>query len=295
MVGTIRIAACLLALLAAAPVPAGEAAADKPQRIVSLYLCADLLLLQLVERERILSLSHLVRNRSTSMFSDDVDDMPVNYGTAEEAVALDPDLVLAGPFAFRSRIDLIERMGIRVESVRHDDTLDGIRAETMRVARILGEEERGRALVERMDMTLAEARRVPGPSAEAAVYISGVAIGRGTLFAQMMEEAGLANLADRLGMDGYGYLAMERLVHSRPDMLVVGSTASDEPSLAARRLEHPALRDAFAGERTVVVPERLWTCPNPVVAEAVALLARSRRALIESSAAPGPAPAPARP
>lgn len=284
---TMRIAAMLLlpVLLAWAASPAAPARAEaggaKPQRIVSLYLCADLYLLQLVERERIVSLSHLVRDRSSSIYAGDVGDIPVNYGTAEEAMALDPDLVMAGPFAFRSRTDLLERLGVPVVSVKHPETLEDIRDETLRIAGILGEPERGRALVEEMDETVARIRTGGGFEVEAAVYISGVAIGRGTLFDRMLDTAGIANLADRLGMDGYGYLSMEQLVHARPDMLVIGSTASDQPSLAARRLRHPALRKSFPGERYVVVPERLWTCPNPVVAEAVALLAQARRNLAD--------------
>jgi len=278
-----RMAILALALLAAVtPARAGEGA-DKPQRIVSLYLCADLYLMQLVDRERILSVSHLSRDGAVSMYAGELEGIPVNYGTAEEALALGPDLVMAGPFAFRSRADLLERLGVEVVSLRHAETLEGIREETLRIAEILGEPERGRALVAEMDRTLADVRAHGGPEAEAAVYISGVAIGDGTLFDRMLDSAGIANLADRLGMDGYTYLSMEQLVHARPDMLVIGSTASDRPSLAARRLQHPALRESFPGARHVVVPERYWTCPNPVVAEAIALLAEARRKLADGS------------
>ncbi len=282
-----RMAVLALAFLAAAlPAQAGDGA-GKPQRIVSLYLCADLYLMQLVERERILSLSHLSRDGAVSMHAGEIEDIPVNYGTAEEALALEPDLVMAGPFAFRSRTDLLERLGAEVVSLGHAETLEDIREETLRIAAILGEPERGRALVARMDRTLDRVRARGGPAAEAAVYISGVAIGRGTLFDRMLASAGLTNLADRLGMDGYSYLSMEALVHARPDMLVIGSTASDRPSLAARRLEHPALRASFPGARYVVVPERYWTCPNPVVAEAIALLAEARRSLPDGPGADG--------
>jgi iron complex transport system substrate-binding protein len=278
---TMRFGLLALALLAAAPVAAAEPAA-KPQRIVSLYLCADQLLLQLVGRERILSLDHLVADGDSSYMAAEAKGIPVNYGTAEEAIALKPDLVVTGPWAQRSRTDLLRRFGVPVLEVGLVDTLDGIRRETLRVAEALGEAERGRALVAAMDARLAAARaEVPaGPRPTAAVMMaSGVAIGRNTLVDELLDAAGFDNLAARLGLAGYGYLPLETLVMAHPDLLVMDRVRPRRASLAAERLQHPVLRDLFDARHVATLPERLWTCPGTFSAEAVDVLAKARRAL----------------
>jgi iron complex transport system substrate-binding protein len=287
---TIRGAFLALLLLstaapAAPPGPSEQAAEPpaKPRRIVSLYLCADQLLLQLVERDRIVSLSHLARRIEDSYMAAEAGGIPINYGTAEEAIALRPDLVVTGPWAQRSRIDLLRRFDVPVLEVGLVDTLDGIRHETLRVAAALGEADRGRALVADMDARLAAARdagTATGRRPTAAVYMaSGVAIGRGTLVDELLRVAGFDNLAWRLGLDGYGYLPLETLVVARPDLLVMDRERPRRASLAAERLQHPALRDLFAGPHVAALPERLWTCPGTFTAEAVDILAKARAAL----------------
>jgi iron complex transport system substrate-binding protein len=278
---TMRGALLALALLAAAPAAAAEPA-RKPQRIVSLYLCADQLLLQLVGRDRILSLSHLAREADDSYMAARAGGIPVNYGTAEEAIALKPDLVVTGPWAQRSRIDLLRRFGVPVLEVGLVDTLDGIRRETLRVAEALGEAKRGRALVAAMDTRLAAARaEAPaGKRPVAAVTMaSGVAIGRGTLVDELLDVAGFDNLAARLGLAGYGYLPLETLVMAHPDLLIMDRARPGRASLAAERLQHPVLRELFDARHVVTLPERLWTCPGTFSAEAVDVLAGARRAL----------------
>ncbi len=269
----------LLAALALAT-PAMPAAA-KPQRIVSLYLCADQLILQLVERKRIVSLSHLVSDPATSYMAKHAEGIPVNYGLAEEALALKPDLVLSGPFARRSRLDLLRRLGLNVVEMEVVQTIDGIRRQTLRVAEILGEPERGRRLVAEMDARLARVRAAAGGTRPvAAVHMaSGVTIGRGTLAAQILSAAGYRNLARRLSIVGSAYVSMEGLIGANPDLLVVGTAAPQTASLASERMLHPALKAWFPPERRVIMPERLWICGGTFVAEAVELLAAARARL----------------
>lgn len=275
-----------LALLAATPAsPAAEPPA-KPRRIVSLYLCADQLLLQLVGRERIVSLDHLVTDEDSSYMAAAAKGIPVNYGTAEEAIALKPDLVVTGPWAQRSRIDLLRRFDVPVLEVGLVDSLDGIRRETLRVAEALGEAERGQALVAEMDARLVAARaaRAAGQRPTAAVYMaSGVAVGRGTLVDELLDVAGFDNLASRLGLDGYGYLPLETLVVAHPDLLIMDRERPRRPSLASTRLQHPVLRALYAGHHVVALPERLWTCPGTFTAEAVDILAEARRAILSEA------------
>ena len=63
-------------------------AETRPQRIVSMNLCTDQLLMMLADREQIISLSYAAADPNQSLVADKVGDIPLNYGHAEEVVPL---------------------------------------------------------------------------------------------------------------------------------------------------------------------------------------------------------------
>lgn len=67
-----------------------------PQRVASIYLCADVLLVRLAERERIVSLTRFAADPALSPVADVARGIAVNRGRAEDILPLQPDLVIAG-------------------------------------------------------------------------------------------------------------------------------------------------------------------------------------------------------
>ena len=88
----------ILGLVAAALVPVPGQAAEAPRRIVSLDLCTDQLLIDLVERERIAAVTHLAADPEVSAIWEKGKGIPITRGKAEDVLHYKPDLILAGPF-----------------------------------------------------------------------------------------------------------------------------------------------------------------------------------------------------
>ncbi len=274
---------CIGALAAVAAtlllVPQGHAqdAAAKPQRIVSLNLCTDQLLLELVGRERIASISFLASDPEFSAVADRASGIAANRGLAEEIVPLRPDLVLAHKYAARQSVGMLQRLGIRVVEIDLPEDLAAVKAQIATVAEAVGEPARGQAMIADIERRLASLPPPSGRRPTAAIYEpSGYAFGANSLADAILQAAGFDNLAAKLGVGGYAQLGMETLLASPPDMLVVDDTATDRRSMAQQFLDHPALRQRFAGERKVAVPRRLWICGGSSVAEAAELLALAR-------------------
>ena len=107
------------ALLVAAPAfalgaTARAAARDaRPMRIVSLNPCLDAILLRLAEPARVAALSHYARDSRTSAVAAEASSFPFTYETAEEIVALRPDLVLASRHTAIATRNALERLGMR--------------------------------------------------------------------------------------------------------------------------------------------------------------------------------------
>ena len=140
-----------LSLVAAvAPVQA------KPQRIVSLNLCTDQMLLQLVPGERIAAVTYLASDPRQSVEAVAAAKIRKTRGTAEDVVALKPDLILAGTFSTRETVSLLRRLGYTVLDFAPPASMADIRRDTLAMGRAVGEPERAASLVRRFDARVAE-------------------------------------------------------------------------------------------------------------------------------------------
>src|SRR4051812_23222395 len=143
-----RIAAAALLVFA------GQAAAAPPQRIMSLKVCTDELLLDLVPASRIASITFLSREKAALKIWPQGASIPVNHGTAEEILTTRPDLILTDPFMAPSLRPILAKSGARIVEVPPAETFEQIRTAVRQVAKAVEEEARGEALIARMDAGL---------------------------------------------------------------------------------------------------------------------------------------------
>jgi iron complex transport system substrate-binding protein len=267
-----------LSLMLSPMAPSRAAAADgaaKPQRVVSLNLCADELALRLADPGVVASVTWLSQDPRNANMAAKAAGLPANDGHAEEALAYDPDLVLVGPFADPASIALLKQVGAPVVEVGAPQTLDGVRRQIRDLAAVLGEPQRGEALIADMDARLARVSVDPSRRRLKAVVLrpNGFTVGPGSLVDEILTRAGLDNLAARLDIAADEQVPLEVVALLGADLLILDRDESSAPSLADAALDHPAI--AALGRRMTVVslPARLWTCGGPEVAEAVERLA----------------------
>jgi iron complex transport system substrate-binding protein len=229
-------------------------------RVVSLNLCADDFLLTLAP-EQAVAVTFLARDPSLSVVAAAAARLPAVRADAEAVLARRPDLVLASEYGAQATLAALRARGVRVELVRLPDSFAAIRAETARVAALLGEPARGAAAVRAMDRLLAAAH--PQPQRRALLLEPrGWTAGPDSLGAAVLRAAGFATEGD-----GRQW-SLEAVAAHPPDLLVVPRTRQ-LPSLATELLRHPA----FRGIPHTDLPPSLLLCGGPWTARAVALLA----------------------
>ncbi len=231
----------LLALIA------GRALADaaaEPQRIVSMNLCLDSILVELVPREHILALSQYSRDPWRSTIADVAAKLPYTNETAEEVVALQPDLVLASRHSAIATRNALKRVGVRFELFGVPQSIEDSVEQIRRLASLLHRQREGEALIARIQDAIQHSRPAPGERVlSAAIYQpGGLTTGANTVVGELMRIAGLENVAARYGVTSYRPLSLELLVSQPPDVLLVGDTTYGSPSHAERLVHHRALR-----------------------------------------------------
>jgi iron complex transport system substrate-binding protein len=269
------------ALAASLALAAAAAAAEpaRPQRVASINLCADQLLMLLAEPERIASVTFMAQRQETSPMAEAARAFPANRGRAEEIIPLGPDLVLAGAYTARAAVAMLRRLGHRVVELAPETSFADIRANILTVGEALGEPDRAAALVAAFDAELAALTHPPGGDRPvfADVGVNASIAGTQSLSHEAATRAGFDTVAGRLGHAHEHTLGLEGLIVARPDVLSIGTAWRDPPALATQSLDHPALR-ALAGEATLVdLPDRLLVCGTPATLDIVRRLGEARR------------------
>ena len=272
------VAALATALTLGAPVAAG------PQRVVSMNLCTDQLALMLAEPGQLVSVSWLSHGSAAPALAEATRALPANRGTAEDIFLLEPDLVLAGQFTTMATVAMLERLGVPVIRFPIEASLDDVPRALRAMGAALGTQDRAEALVAQFaaDRAAIAAHVASLPDRpRAAIYQArGFSAGPESLSGDILDAAGLDNVAAELGLSWGGQLALESLILAAPEMLVTGrpDRAATRPghSEAEALLAHPALAALSSMARAAALSDRDWVCGTPHVLDAVARLIAAR-------------------
>lgn len=245
----------------AATLPAPAA----PQRVVSMNLCSDQLAMMLAAPGQLLSVSSLAQDPRLSPMAAQAAAHVPNTGRAEEIYLMRPDLVIAGSYTPPATLDMLRRLGIRVEVLPPAEDFDAIRGQITRMGDLLDRPNAARRLLARFDADLARVRS-PGPRGRAALYdANGFTSGPDTLAGAILAAGGYDNVAAEYGIAVTTALPMELLVMARPERLVTGGRWPGQ-SQAEAILDHPALAAASPDRQ---VTGRDWICGTPFVTNAI--------------------------
>jgi len=270
-------AGCSVAPAAPAPVSTG-----RPQRIVSLNPCLDVILVRVADRAQIAALSHYAREDYGSTIAHIARTLPFTWETAEEVIALSPDLVMTAKHSSLATRNALGRLDIPTALFGVPESVDESLEQVREVAHAVGHPERGEALVAEIEAAIAAAAPPPGMTPPSAlVYLpGGFASGPGTLMDDMMTRAGLQNAVGRYGLTRTGNVPLELVIADPPEIMLSGEAYPGAPSWAERVMEHPALNRVAGRMQKAVFPERLLFCGGPVLIQTAAALKRAREAAL---------------
>ena len=245
------------------PVSGLALAASTGLRVASLNLCTDELLLALARPDEIVSVSYLSRLPEESSLWREARRFPPNRGTLESAVAYRPNLVLTIGGGGRASAAIAERLNMRVIDLRFPATIADLEAQTVAVARALGDVRRADPLRRRLQ-SLRMTRPAVLPDA-AFVGAGGVSLTADSLGAEWLSLAGFRQRV----LPG-GRLTLEQLATTPPARLIVSNYRAGQTSRNQAWLQHPLVRRL--ANRTIATDGRPWTCGGwPLLTEVARL------------------------
>ena len=239
-----------------------------PQKIVSLNLCTDQLLMLLADPNQIASLSKIVDDPNVSFLAEKSTEFKKNRGDAEEIFIDNPDLVVAGVYTEKATVKILQSLGIRVEIFPIEQNFDDIIQNIIKMGVLVGHSDRAKKMVDDFNNRLGKLKSGIVQRPRAAIYsANGYTTGTETMAGQILKTAGFQNITEEIGMPFGGTLPLETLVMMQPDLVITG-TAYPGHSRSEEILKHPALRPF----KIVTQTDAKWICGTPAVLDAIAEL-----------------------
>ncbi|MEP7314392.1 MAG: ABC transporter substrate-binding protein [Pseudomonadota bacterium] len=249
---------------------------------MSLNLCADQLLMVLLPPERIASITWLSRTEGDPALLPIAARLNINHGSAEEVLAVQPDLVIAGAYTTSATRSLLERSTTPLLVIESAQDWPAIRRVTRQIAAAVGATQRGEELLGDMDARLARLAATQPARPVRVIGWSGSGSdvpGRDTVFDTILKAAGGRNLGARPA--GLGSFDLEQVLAARPQLLLRGAAYAATPSLHTEVALHRVIQRLYPQAQRVY-PEALYGCGVPRAAVAAEEL---RAALLQAPVA----------
>ncbi|BDI61450.1 ABC transporter substrate-binding protein [Qipengyuania nanhaisediminis] len=250
--------------------PRGDAtaASETFPRVVSLNPCLDAILVETARPAQVLALSHYSHDPAASSIPiARARQFAATGGTAEEVLALAPDIVLAGQFIAPATRSALERGGLRVETFGSPATIGESREQVERIARLVGNRDAAGPLLERIGQPSGSVASLPEAPSVLLWQAGEIVPGEATLIAGLLREAGFSSHSARLGLDQADRVALEQVIADPPDILLVAGMSAGQ--------QHPVL-EALANTHMAEFDPRLFYCGGPAIQPARAELAAIR-------------------
>ena len=261
-----------------------------PQRIVSLTLFTDEILLSLVPQARLLGVTTYAVDPAVSSVSSQAAAIPNKLGlNVETIVALNPDLVLVASWSDAGPVKQLRDAGIPVYLIASPISVKEIGQKILRLGLLTGDPDKAQAIVDGMNARIAAVtQRVSKIPADKQLTVLdytpwGAAQGVGSSWDEVIRLAGLRNGAASVTADALGQVPMsqEGILTINPDLMVLPGWIYNDPSgpsaFYQQVVDNPALKtvSAVKNKRVITMPENLRSSTSQYIAASVEWLAKA--------------------
>jgi iron complex transport system substrate-binding protein len=207
-----------------------------PQRIASVTLGSDEILLDLVGPGRLLGVSYFAKDPAISNISDRLDGIQYTdlSGNPERLISVDADLVIMAKYNDPAALNQLLEADVPVFVLADFNSIDDIRANIRLLGQVTGTEVRAEAMINQMDSKLAAIHeKVKDQTPVRVLYYEpgGVTYGPGSTVDEIITLAGGINVIGEADLGPYPLISAEYVLTLDPDVILLGAgfSGTDDP------------------------------------------------------------------
>lgn len=230
------------------------------ERIVSLNVCTDELLLQLAEPAQIAGVTRLHHSPLAQAVLKRHSEIARLDSNIESLIKVQPSVVLAGPFSNQLLVEELKRLKVFVMNVAVPRNWNELVAVAEQITELTKQKEKLKRFREQIEM-LKKKKHAPKWKGERAVFWSaaGHVAGRRTFEDTILETLGMTNAVKE---EGYAFMSLENLIALNPQIILVTQNSQNKNSWSHDTLFHPALKQALPNLKYLEISEEAVSCAS---------------------------------
>lgn len=230
---------------------------EKPDRIVSTSLAVDEYLVNLTDLKNIAGVTAISADPGISNIAGETDAVEFKFEavTAEQVLALEPDLVIVPSYVSPDVLNQLDDAGVTTYQIEDSSTFEGVIGAVDVLGQMLGEEENADQLIADFNKRMEAIEKADKGVTERVLYYTEYlsSVTDKTTIGEMIQLAGGVNVVAEAGITGddfpdYPNVSKELLVDLNPE--VIFTTAWDpsgaEPAFVTEWKNDPALANVDA-------------------------------------------------
>lgn len=237
--------------------------AQKPQRIASLNVSTDEILLDLVDNKRLIALSTLADDSSICSAGDKVKTVKNRAAASnpESVLALQPDLVIVPDYSMEP-VNALRSTGLKVYVCHTPNNMQEIYALIRSLGEAVGDKEQGEAMAASLKSDLEAVRerslKAAGDKQLKVLALSFTGpLGMKGTFSDLCHYAGVKNALEGVDIPYQSNLSEEKMLELNPDMIITPSwdysKKGDPEEFRKKILQNPVYKNINAVKNNRVV------------------------------------------
>ena len=200
-----------------------------PQKVLTLALSSDGIIMGLGMEDKLVAVNYLADDTVSSNLVEQAKKIQhkIKNPSAEEVLALKPDVVFAYDWSDMNRVENLRNLGMNVIVLKGPATIEDIRRNVRTIAKAMHADSKGEELVKLMDSRLVQVKqqvaalKLQQPKKIVLVSLMSSYGGEGCIFDDMCKEAGVINGVSAAGIKNGQQVTKEMLVKIDPDLLIM--------------------------------------------------------------------------
>lgn len=260
-----------------------KASNNKPQRVVSLSVSTDEMLLALLGKQRLIAVSPWSDMEAVSCISQEVKDIPYRAQSrnAEAILSLNADLIVAPDYTKAEIIQTLRDSGAKVFVCKTPHSMLEIKEVLRELGTLVGEPAEAEKLIAKMEQRLKfideQVKKIPASERVEVLRVqdNGAYYAPHTSFMEVCRLAGMKDATEKLQYDYTCTLSQEEIVLLDPDVFVIENWnydgRHDAKELSRGVLSNKAYSEtkAYKTQRAVLLPANHLLTVSQYMVEAV--------------------------
>ncbi|MEZ0536242.1 ABC transporter substrate-binding protein [Caldicellulosiruptoraceae bacterium PP1] len=232
---------------------------SQPNKIISLSLQTDEILLNLVSPTRIAGLSVFADDKNNSNVVNLAKNVKARFSSndIEKIIATKPDLIIVPYYIDKAKYDLLKKsVKCPVYVSLNPNSIKSIKDEITNISKLVGEQAKGKNIIKYMDDKInfvqSKVKNIRKKKfALFYTYYFGTTYAKGTTQQEIAKYAGVVNIASVAGLKGWPNISREDIIDWDPDIIILPSASYNPKETTQQFLDKFKKDSAFKNLKAV--------------------------------------------